>query len=426
MPIRLPHPMRLLAFAALLAATAVRAASPLPEARPEDVGMSGERLERITRAFEGAIAAGDMPGVVVMVARDGKLIYQKALGMQDQARGTPMALDSIFRIYSMTKPIVSVAAMILAEEGRLSLEEPVSKYIPEFRNMNVGTETFNPATGVRSMTMVPAKRQMTVQDLLRHTTGLTYGVFLPRSEFGRLYAEANLWGQKTIEDFCKALAKLPLRFEPGTTWEYSHATDVLGRVIEVASGQPLDRFVRERILEPLRMSDTGWDVPEDKQGRIAEPKAGGDKDWDPAVMLDPRRKATLFGGGYAMVSTAGDYLRFAQMLANGGELDGVRILGSRTVGYMASNHVHGDISRGPNFLPGPGHGFGLGFAVRLDPGMSEWMGSPGEFFWSGYAGTAFWVDPKERLVPVFMMQAPGKRGHYRVILRAGVYQAILR
>jgi CubicO group peptidase (beta-lactamase class C family) len=240
-----------------------------------------------------------------------------------------------------------------------------------------------------------------------------------------MYTDANLWQQKTIEDFCKALAKIPLRNEPGTVWEYGHSTDVLGRVVEVASGQPLDVFLSERILKPLKMEDTGWDVPTAKQNRIAEPKAGGDKDWDPIVMLDPRNQATLFAGGHGMVSTAGDYLRFAQMLVNGGQLEGVRILGRKTVAYMASNHITPEISKGPSWLPGPGYGFGLGFGVRLETGMSEWMGSPGEFYWGGYAGTAFWVDPKEKLVPVLMMQAPGKRAHYRTLFRDLVYQSLV-
>ena len=408
----------------LLFATALQAA-PLPEAKPEDVGMSTQRLDRLTAAFTKAVEAGEMPGVVLMVARNGKLVYQRSIGMQDQAKGTPMAMDSIFRIYSMTKPIASVAAMILVEEGKLTLGGPISKYIPEFKDMTVGVETFNAANATSSFSTVPAKRQITVQDLLRHTSGLTYGVFVPKTQIGKLYTEANLWQQKTIEDFCKALAKIPLRNEPGTVWEYSHSTDVLGRVVEVAAGQPLDKFISERILKPLKMDDTGWDVPPEKQNRIAEPKAGGDKDWDPTIMLDPRKKATLFAGGHGLMSTAGDYLRFAQMLVNGGELDGARILSRTTVAYMASNHVTPEISKGTNFLPGPGYGFGLGFGVRLERGMSDWMGSPGEFYWGGYAGTAFWVDPQEKLVPVLMMQAPGKRVHYRAILRDGVYQAIV-
>jgi CubicO group peptidase (beta-lactamase class C family) len=413
------------AVAGVLAVAGNPKAAPLPEASPDQAGMSAQRLDRLTATFKKAIDAGDMPGVVIMVARDGKLVFQQAIGMQDPTRGTPMALDSIFRIYSMTKPIVSVAAMTLVEEGKLGLHEPISKYIPEFKDMTVGVETFNPAMGTSTFYTVPAKRQITVQDLLRHTSGLTYGVFTGKTQIGKMYTEANLWQQKTIEDLCKALAKIPLRNEPGTVWEYSHSTDVLGRVVEVASGQPLDVFVSERILKPLKMVDTGWDVPPEKQNRIAEPKAGGDKDWDPTIMIDPRKKATLFGGGYAMVSTAGDYLRFSQMLANGGQLEGVRILSRKTVDYMTSNHLTPEISKGPNWLPGAGYGFGLGFGVRLETGMSEWMGTPGDFYWGGYAGTAFWVDPKEKLVPVFMMQAPGKRAHYRTLLRDLVYQSLV-
>ena len=414
-----------LVFATLLGTTTPARAAPLPEASPEQVGMSSQRLEQMTAVFKKAVDAGDLPGVVIMVARDGKLVYSQALGLQDPTRGTPMALNSIFRIYSMTKPIVSVGAMILVEEGKLGLHEPVSKYIPEFKDMLVGIETFNTAMATSSFQTIQAKRQMTVQDLLRHTSGLTYGVFTPKTQIGKMYNDANLWQQKTIEDFCKALAKIPLRNEPGTVWEYGHSTDVLGRVIEVASGQPLDVFLSERILKPLKMVDTGWDVPPAKQDRIAEPKAGGDKDWDPAVMLDPRRKATLFAGGHGMMSTASDYLRFTQMLVNGGQLDGVRILSRKTVAYMASNHLPPEISKGPNWLPGPGYSFGLGFGVRLETGMSEWMGTPGEFYWGGYAGTAFWVDPKEQLAPVLMMQAPGKRAHYRTLFRDLVYQSLV-
>ena len=277
-----------------------------------------------------------------------------------------MALDSIFRIYSMTKPIVSVAAMTLVEEGKLGLHEPISKYIPEFKDMTVGVETFNPAMGTSTFYTVPAKRQITVQDLLRHTSGLTYGVYTGKTQIGKMYTEANLWQQKTIDDLSKALAKIPLRNEPGTVWEYSHSTDVLGRVVEVASGQPLDVFVSERILKPLKMVDTGWDVPAEKQNRIAEPKAGGDKDWDPTIMIDPRKKATLFGGGYAMVSTAGDYLRFSQMLANGGQLDGVRILSRKTVDYMTFEPSHARDLQGTQLASWPG--LRLRTRLRRTPG----------------------------------------------------------
>jgi CubicO group peptidase (beta-lactamase class C family) len=418
---------RLALLPLLLIALCAAAAPPLPEARPEDAGLSTQRLARFDAMVQRAVEAGDFPGAVVMVARKGKLVYSKAFGMQDKAAGTPMAQDSIFRAFSMTKPIVSVAAMILVEEGRLGLHEPVSKYIPEFKDMKVAVESFDPASGAASFQTVPAKRQITVQDLLRHTSGITYGVFLPRQyQLQKLYAEAKLFEQPNLDVFCKTLAKIPLRYEPGTTWEYGHSTDVLGRVVEVASGQPLDAFIAERILRPLKMVDTAWYVPADKVKRFAQPLPGTEKNWFPEALIDFTKPATLFAGGHGMVTTAGDYLRFSQMLANGGELDGARILGPRTVEFMASDHVLGaGIARGSSYLPGPGYGFGLGFGVRSATGLSEWMGSPGEYFWGGYAGTFFFIDPKEQLVPVMMFQGPEKRQHYRVLFRSLVYQALV-
>lgn len=411
---------------ALWACAALTAWSgPLPEAKPEDVGMSSERLERMTALMQRAVDSSDIPGAVVMIARKGKLVYQRAFGMQDKAKNVPMAPDSIFRAYSMTKPIVSVAAMILVEEGRLGLHEPVSKFIPEFKNMTVAVETFD-AAGVSSFHTVPARRQMTLHDLLRHTSGLTYGVFLPKgTQLRKVYDEANLWAQPNLDAFCKALAKLPLRFEPGTTWEYGHSTDVLGRVIEVASGQTLDVFLAKRVLEPLKMPDTGWYVPSGSLSRFAQPGPNTEKHWLPETAYDFNKPAAVFAGGHGLVTTAADYLRFSQMLANGGELDGVRILSPLTVRYMASDHVLGSgIARG-NFLPGWGYGFGLGFAVRLDRGQAPWIGVPGEYFWGGYAGTFFFVDPEEQLVPVLMFQAPEQRAHYRVLFRDALYQAII-
>jgi CubicO group peptidase (beta-lactamase class C family) len=394
-------------------------AAPLPEAKPEEVGVSSQRLEHLTATMQKIADTGELPGMVVMLARKGKLIYQKTFGMQDRGQNIPMAMDSIFRVYSMTKPVVSVAAMILVEEGRLGPHEPISKHLPEFKDMVVGVES---ADG--SFATVPAKRLITVQDLLRHTSGLTYGVFNPKSRVQKMYNEAEIFSQKwVLEDFSKALAKIPLQFEPGTTWEYGHSTDVLGRVVEVASGQKLDVFLQERIFKPLKMTDTGFHVPADKHHRIAQPQADAKTGKTPEV-IDVRKPATFFAGGHGLVSTAGDYLRFAQMLANGGTLEGARILGPRTVSYMSSNHLWPSISPGGNYIPGPGYGFGLGFATRLETGQSDWPGSVGEFFWAGYAGTYFWVDPKEQLVPVYMSQEPNRRQHYRVLLRDLVYQAI--
>jgi len=410
----------------LLAPVAQGFTAPLPEAKPEDVGLSSQRLERVSALIQQAVDSGEIPGAVMMIARKGKLVYQRAFGLQDPARNVPMKTDAIFRIFSMTKPVTSVAAMMLVEEGRLGLHEPISKYLPEFQDMKVAVEGFDPVSGAATFSTVPARRPITVQDLFRHTAGLSYGVFLPKhSQVGNLYREAQPFSASSLEEFSRIIARLPLRNEPGTTWEYSHATDILGRVIEVASGMPLDRFIAERILQPLKMTDTAWYVAPDKIARLAQPLPAREKDWLPELMFDWSRPPSFLGGGHGLVSTVGDYLRFAQMLANGGELDGVRILGPKTLAYMASDHVLvADIAKGPNWLPGPGYGFGLGFGTRLAPGGSNWNGSVGDFYWGGYAGTIFWVDPQEELVPVFMMQEVARRNHYRALLRNAVYQAI--
>ena len=415
----------MLAGTAVLIQAAIVRAAPLPEASPEEVGMSSERLGRLDAAMQKAVDSGELPGAVVLIARDGQLVYAKSFGWQDRAKQIPMRNDSIFRLYSMTKPVVSVATMMLVEEGKLGLQEPVSKYIPEFKEMKVGVESID-ADGKPSLKLVDAKRQITVQDLLRHTSGLTYGVLGAPNAVKKMYNDAGIFSQKwVLADFVKALAKLPLQFQPGTTWEYSHSTDVLGRVVEVASGQMLDVFLAERIFEPLKMADTAFQVPPEKQDRIAQPMPDVYTGKTPEL-IDVTKPATFFAGGHGLVSTAGDYLRFAQMLANGGELEGARILGPRTVEYMSSNHVNPQIDKGPTYLPGPGYGFGLGFATRIDRGQSEWPGSPGDYYWAGYAGTYFWIDPEEQLVPVLMTQEPLRRQTYRVQLRNLVYQSIVK
>lgn len=422
----MPTPIRrnwFLALAFAAQAALAQAAAPLPEATPEEVGLSSARLGRLDAAMQRAIDSGELPGAVVLIARDGQLVHAKTYGWQDREKNIPMSADSIFRLYSMTKPVVSVAAMMLVEEGRLGLQEPVSKYIPEFKDMKVGVESKDTG-GKPVLTLVDAKRQITVQDLLRHTSGFTYGVLGASNAIKKMYVDAEIFSQKwVLADFVKALAKLPLTFQPGTGWEYGHSTDVLGRVVEVASGQSLDVFLAERIFEPLHMVDTGFQVPPEKRDRLAQPMPDVYTGKTPEL-IDFDKRQTFFAGGHGLVSTAGDYLRFAQMLANGGELEGVRILGPRTVAYMTSNHVNAQIDKGSAFLPGHGYGFGLGFATRLERGQSEWPGSPGDFFWSGYAGTYFWVDPEEQLVPVFMSQEPVRRGYYRVLMRNLVYQAI--
>lgn len=410
---------------ALAGAAFLLHAAPLPEAAPEEVGMSSQRLARLDAAMQKAVDSGELPGVVVMIARGGKLAYAKSFGWQDRDKRIPMREDSIFRLYSMTKPVVSVAAMMLVEEGKIGLQEPVSKYIPEFREMKVGVETVDATTGKPVLSLADARRQITVQDLLRHTSGLTYGVLGQPTAIKKMYLDAEIFSQKwVLADFVKALAKLPLVFEPGSAWEYGHSSDVLGRVVEVASGQTLDVFFSERIFKPLKMVDTDFYVPAEKLDRLAQPMPDVHTGKTPEL-LDLTQPASFFAGGHGLVSTAADYLRFAQMLENGGELDGVRILGPKTVEYMTANHVNDRISKGAAWLPGHGYGFGLGFAARLETGQSEWPGSPGEYFWAGYGGTYFWVDPQEELVPVLMAQEPVRRQYYRVVLRNMVYQAII-
>ena len=412
---------------ALAAATASVHAEALAPARPEDVGLSSTRLQLLADTMQRWVDAHETPGATVLIARGGRLVFSHTVGMRDAATGDPLRPDAIFRLYSMTKPVVSVAAMTLVEDGRLALNEPISKYLPEFKDMKVAIETFDPVSGAQIFTTAPAKRPITVHDLLRHTSGLTYGEPLSqRTQVQKLYKEAGIWSQKwVLADFTRALAKVPLSFEPGTQWEYGHSTDVLGRVVEVASGQTLDRYVAERILQPLGMVDTGFQLPPAKAGRLAQPQP------DPVTKVTPdlidfTQPQTFLAGGHGMVGTAADYLRFAQMLLDGGTLDGRRILGPRTVGFMASNHVHVGVSTATGFLPGPGYGFGLGFAVRTSAGMSDWNGSVGDFYWGGYAGTYFWIDPKEQLAVVFMTTEPTRRAWYRMAVRDAVYQAIVK
>jgi CubicO group peptidase (beta-lactamase class C family) len=399
--------LKKLAAISLLALAAGCAA--LPE---QSRGLDAARMQRFESGLRADVAAGRIPGVVVLVARDGRTVMHSALGQQDPAKGLPMRQDSIFRIYSMTKPIVSVAAMILVEQGRLQLADPVSQHIPELKGLRVGVESGG------KLETVAAAREATVQDLLRHTSGLTYGVF-GKSLVKELYTKNGV--DDTDHDnagLVKKLATVPLQYQPGTTWEYSRSTDVLGHVVERVSGQPLDRFLEERIFRPLGMKDTGFWVPADRQARLAEPFPKDPK------MLEVREKPKYLAGGQGLVSTSGDYARFAQMMLNGGELDGARILSRKTVEYMTSDHL-GAI-RGPGYLPGPGYGFGLGVAVRLADGQASTPGSAGDYNWGGLGGTYFWVDPKERLVVVWMMQSTPQRTYYRGVLRNQVYGAMMQ
>jgi len=418
------------ACAGLLLAHAGFAAD-LPTAAPADVGVG--RLDRITSLFKADTDAKRLPGAVVMIARNGKVVYHEAFGIRDPETGAPMQKDDIFRIYSMTKPVTGVAVLMLMEEGKLRLSDPISKYLPALKNPKVMTETVD-AQGRRVASTVPANREITIQDLMRHTSGITYGAGSSAAE--QAMAKAGLGirlagtGEKplstrlTDQQVVEEIGKLPLMFQPGTSWEYGRSIDVLLALVEVVSGQRGDTFMDERIFKPLGMTDTFFNVPKDKLSRVAQP--GPDPDTkETAHLTDVTQQRIFLGGGEGLLSTAPDYMRFALMLANGGEGSGVRLLSRKTVELMASDHLGPALSQGPNFAPGPGYGFGLTVAVRTQPGMSAYPGSVGEFNWGGAAGTAFWVDSKEKLVPIMLIQAPGQRLNYRVAFRSLVYQSLV-
>jgi CubicO group peptidase (beta-lactamase class C family) len=422
----------LLVASACLFLSSAALAGELATASPSEAGMS--RLERITQFFKADTDAKRVPGAVVMIARHGKVVYYEAFGVRDPATGAPMRKDSIFRIYSMTKPITGVAVLILMEEGKLRLSDPISKYLPALKSPKVMVETVD-AQGHRTTSTVPADREITVQDLLRHTSGITYGIGNSAAE--QAMRDAGLGGQLAYSDAGKEplstrmtdqqlveeLGKLPLMFQPGTSWEYGRSIDVLLALVEKVSGQRADQFFQERIFGPLGMTDTFFNVPPDKLDRVAQP--GPDPDThETAKLTDVTKTRTFLGGGEGLLSTASDYMRFALMLANGGELDGTRLLSRKTVELMASDHLGPALSQGPRFAPGPGYGFGLTVTVRTQPGMAPYPGSVGEYNWGGAAGTAFWVDPKEQLVPIMLIQAPGQRLYYRLAFRGLVYQTI--
>jgi len=403
--------------------------------RPEDVGFASERLQRLTAAVRADVDKGLIPGAVILIARNGKIAYHEAIGFQDREKRVAMRTDAIFRIASLSKPITSVALMMLVEEGRVQLEDPVSVYLPELTNLKVGVEK-TAADGSRELVMEPARREPTVQDLLRHTSGFTYGQF-GTSLVKKAYLEVRIQDENQPQgEFITKLSRLPLASHPGTTWDYGVSVDVVGRIVEVVSAMPLDRFVADRITTPLGMPSTGYFVPADKLARLAEPQvvaATGKR----LPMRDVTRRPSFLNAGGGMVSTAADYARFIQMLLNGGAFDGLRLLSPRTVAYMATDHLPPGVSYAPFYASDPdwtmitptpdrGYGFGLGFAVRKARGVHPLPGSPGEFYWVGATGTAFWIDPQEKLVAVWMSQIPwSQSGHYRSLLRNMVYQALV-
>ena len=402
--------------------------APIARAAPETVGMSAARLAKITKAFEKEIAANKLPGVVLMVSRKGRLVYSTVLGKRDPKAADPMRIDTIFRAYSMTKPFASVAAMTLVEDGVLQLMDPVAKWLPAFKDVKVSTPGGD----------VAAVRAMTVQDLLRHTAGLPYGELTQNTAVRDALTQAGLFKPNVIEfdardmtaaEQVERLAKIPLIHQPGTAWEYSLATDLLGRVVEAASGKRLGDYLADRIFKPLKMVDTAFWVPDGKKARLAEPFEKDPLANSPIRLIDVSKQPGNDSGGAGTVTTAGDYLRFAQMLANGGVLDGQRILSRTTVRLMASDHLAGRIPLAPNpggmVLGGQTYTFGLGFAVRPGDGLAPFPGTAGDYNWGGYAGTAFWIDPKEQLVAVLMVQSAGAlRLYHRLLFRQLVYQAI--
>ena len=393
-------------------------AGEMPMASPESVGLSSARLAQVGDAIDAEIAAGSIAGGVLLVARHGKVAYVDAFGLQDKANGTAMDTESLFRLFSMTKPIVSVAVLMLNEQGRLLLNDPVEKYLPEFADATVAEGKLSDA--------VAANRPVTVQDLLRHTSGLTYGVF-GDSPVKAKYREADtLSWQQTNAEMVTKIAAIPLAYQPGTVWDYGQSTDVLAHVVEVVTGQTIDTFLQDNILGPLGMNDTGYVVAASELSRVAEQLPNPDTG-APNPLRDLSVKPNWLPGGQGLVSTASDYWRFSQMLLNRGELDGVRILSPTTVDYMTSDHLGAGIEkRAANmWWVGDGYGFGLGVAVRLDDGITAWNGAKGDYYWMGYAGTNFLVSPKRDLVMVFMAQQIPQALRNRDVLFSLIPQTIV-
>jgi CubicO group peptidase (beta-lactamase class C family) len=389
--------------------------SPLPQATPEDIGLSTPGLARLGRVMRAEVDRGRVPGAVALIARRGQVAYFESFGKRDPASGAPMERDTIFRIYSMTKPIVSVATMMLWEEGRFLLSDPIGKYLPELGAVKVAL-----ARGAE-IEQVEAERPITIQDLLRHTSGLTYE-FRGNGPVHKMYMAARIYSRdQSNADQTAALGKLPLLHQPGTRWEYSRSTDVLGRLVEVLSGVSLGEYLQRYILTPLGMADTAFQVAAPSLARLAEGFAKDPESGSSVQLINVKDAPKFESGGGGLVSTAGDYARFLQMLLSRGKLDGVRYLSRKTIELMTADHL-GPISGAPDLLL-PGYGFGLGFAVRLQPGISHVPGSVGQYFWGGLAGTTFWVDPAEELFAIMMIQAPGQRDYFRTLFRDLVYAA---
>ena len=398
------------------------------ETTPETQGFSAERLNRIAPAMKTEIANGTIPGAVTLIARNGQIVHFEAHGFIDAAKTKPMTKDAVFRGFSMTKPFTSVAAMTLVELGKLSLRDPISKWMPEFKQMQVLTEVRDDR-GRTTRVAVPAKREITVQDLLRHTSGFTYSGTAPFPELKEAYEKADVEASDTDispEEFTKRLAAIPLAYEPGTRWEYGVSTDVLGVLVEKVSGKRLDVYLDEILFKPLKMKDTSFQATAEQLPRLADAL-----DADPLkvafwkwarVEADPGKRYRL--GGAGSVFTAEDYFRFAQMMLNKGQLDGVRILSRETVEFIMSDHIAG-LQGTPFPTTGPGYGFGLGFGVRLQEGVGYAPGSTGDAMWAGAGGTSFTIDPKEKIVGVFLAAAPSTRQHTRFLFKNLLYGGLV-
>lgn len=404
----------------------------LVAAAPAEAGMSAERLDRITAMSQRYVDAGQLAGVVTLVARDGKIVHFEAVGQRGVDDPTPLGKDDLFRIYSMSKPITAVAAMMLYEEGRFHMSDAVSEHVPELAGLEVLVD------GER----VPAEREMTMRQLLTHTTGLSYG-FNPNDPVDRLYREMQPLAGANLDEFAERLAQLPLAFQPGARWHYSVAVDVTGLVVERLSGLSFDVFLKERIFDPLGMEDTFFNVPDEKLGRFLpnhrwardEAEGGGSPNGGKLVDLGEGARTSyqntqMFSGGGGLVSTAMDYLRFCEMVRRGGELDGARLLSPRTVDFMVANHLPATITGGgTGEQPGAGaasaFGFGLGWGVNVDPVAAGVPSSLGDYSWGGAAGTVFWIDPVQDMVVIGMIQLMGSPWPLRPDLQVLANQAIV-
>jgi CubicO group peptidase (beta-lactamase class C family) len=417
--------MRIIAIGliGLFAGGARAATDPLPRGRPDALGVSSVRLGRIREVLERDVAAGRMPGAVVAIARRGKLIYFEAVGYLDKAAGVKMPKDAIFSVASMTKPFTGVATLLLQEEGRFHLAEPAALYLPALGKMRVAAD---PADAGK---LVPLRVPISIQDLMRHTAGMAYA-------WAGKTAVYKLWPNTAVDfaraetpaEFLARLETMPLVAQPASTWVYSISNDVLGLLVEAVAGETLGRFLGARVFQPLGMVDTGFLVPPDKVGRYARALPSDPETGRPQVVLDSTKPLKFDCGGACAVSTAADYVRFAEMLRNGGRLGKVRVLGRKSVELMTSDHLGREIENPVNDEDPTrrGVGYGLTVSVRLAPGVSPYLGSVGEFGWGGAYGTQFWVDPKEELVVVFMAHTPGsQRAHYRQLIGSLVLQAIV-